>query len=170
MQSNYLQPPITERGASEAGPTDGPPIPLEKMPNTCDRCHLPSDVTHQVTAADGTVGERRCTMCVRRAEEDLRRAESARRRPEIDAELAKIRDRHEREAELPIDPMFCVRHPDTVYKAGRPAVGFNARGELCCVECLPAELNPAKLAERVAALEAALAAQQPAKSSRKAGA
>ncbi len=170
MQSNFLSPPETVRGTAEAEvSTDGPPIPAQKQTNVCDVCRLPSDLIFQETDTAGKVGPRRCAGCVRRAQEDGIRAEALRRQPELAAELAKIRERRERQDELPVDPQFCTRHFDSPYRAGKPGIGFNHRGELCCAECLPPELNPAKLAERIAALESALA-QQPAKASKKAGA
>jgi hypothetical protein len=84
-----------------------------------------------------------------------------------DAERKLLEEQHKREGERARDPYFCRvndHHRDSSYQAGRPAVGFDERGQLCCAECLPPELNPAKLAERIAVLEQAMAA----KSSRKA--
>ena len=161
----------------EIRPVDAPapraPAVSEAPPagNICQRCQLPSDETHQVTSADGVVGPRLCTTCVRRSEEDAKRVEAARKQPRVDAELERLREMRAAEASRPSDPHFCTHdetHRDTHYQAGRPAVGLNERGELCCSECLPPELNPAKLAERLALVEQALAAQGQASKSKKA--
>lgn len=76
------------------------------------------------------------------------------------------------DAKRPRDPLFCQadqRHRDTNFQAGRPAIAFNSRGELACVECL-AKFPPAWL-ERIAVLEQAMASQPSTnKTVRKAGA
>lgn len=127
----------------------------------CDKCE--SDVS-QLWAHNG--GPALCATCKEVAD---RQARAEANKP-TEGTLAfwaeeerRLKEARERESQLPNDPHFCTHndtHTDTPYRAGRPAVGFNERGELCCQECIPPERNPVKLAERLAALEQAVAALQ----------
>ena len=152
-----------------AAPAPHAPSPTATAPaagNICQRCQLPSDETHQVGD-----GPRLCVTCMRRAEEDAKRAEMAKKQPRVDTEMERLREMRAAEAEQertrPIRFCDMQEHHDSPYHAGKPAIAL-VGGRFVCGECCPVELNPSRLAERLGALEAALA--QPSAKSRKTGA
>jgi hypothetical protein len=135
----------------------------------CEKCGNRPSQLHSVGD-----GPRLCPTCFENAEREKQELKDA---PFLAARAAHIEesrrllDEIDKAAEdRPKDPIWCTHNPqhvDSPYRTGKPAVGINSRGEACCAECLPPELNPQRLHERIAALEAALAAPA-AKSTRKA--
>lgn len=123
----------------------------------CSNCKT----THASIYRGTPDGRTLCDGCAS-AEENKRRVEANKPSPAQEAiwaeEQRRLDEFHEQERRRPKDPLFCSA--DGHHE--RPCAGFSLRGERQCAECL-GDLAPAKLSERIAALEAALAAQpQPA--------
>jgi hypothetical protein len=147
---------------SSPPPSSGPPA-MSRLELKCANCGTRSARQFYRHAA-GTL----CLGCYdakTAAEQALANAPTPAQLAHQEAERAKQREFSERIRALPEPPTkFC----EVLERHHRSVAVAVVAGRLACEECCPIELNPAKLAERLAAVEAQLAGQATKSTTRKA--